>query len=136
MSNYYEILGVRVDATQAEIKSAFKRLAFVHHPDTNQGNREAEERFKYLNEAYKTLSNATLRKKYDYKSKISPATPLQYKYHQGGFYRSTMSTNVRKPIYKAPREVFQSKKRDIDFYLFWISLAMLILLGGVFYARL
>jgi curved DNA-binding protein len=63
--DYYQILGVPPDADQKTIKQAYRKLARQHHPDVNPGNKEAEERFKEINEAYQALSNAEQRKKYD-----------------------------------------------------------------------
>ena len=64
MSNYYEILGVSKDATQAEIKSAFRKKARELHPDVNK-TPDAEEKFKELGKAYETLSNEEKRSLYD-----------------------------------------------------------------------
>jgi curved DNA-binding protein CbpA len=65
MANYYEILEVSKTATDAEIKSAFRRLARKYHPDTNKEDKNAEEKFKELNTAYEVLRNALKRKDYD-----------------------------------------------------------------------
>ena len=65
MKDYYEILGVPRNATETEIKKAFRGLALKHHPDRNQGNREAEEKFKVINEAYSVLSDGEKRAHYD-----------------------------------------------------------------------
>lgn len=64
--NYYEILGVDRNASQDEIKSAYRKLALKYHPDRNQGSAEATERFKEINDANDTLSDPEKRKKYDY----------------------------------------------------------------------
>ena len=64
MANYYEILGVSKEATQAEIKSAFRKKARELHPDVNKAP-DAEERFKELGKAYETLSNEEKRSLYD-----------------------------------------------------------------------
>jgi curved DNA-binding protein len=63
--DYYQTLGVARDASQADIKKAFRKLARENHPDKNPGNPEAERRFKAVNEANAVLSDADKRKKYD-----------------------------------------------------------------------
>jgi molecular chaperone DnaJ len=65
MDDYYEILGVPRNATQEEIKSAYRRLALRHHPDRNPGNRQAEERFKRISEAYRILGDSEKRQLFD-----------------------------------------------------------------------
>ncbi len=62
--DYYEVLGVGRNATDEEVKKAFRRLAFKHHPDHNH-DAEAEDRFKEINEAYEVLSDADKRSAYD-----------------------------------------------------------------------
>jgi curved DNA-binding protein len=63
--DYYEILGVPPDADKKVIQQTYRQLARKFHPDVNPGDKEAEERFKTINEAYQALSNEERRKKYD-----------------------------------------------------------------------
>jgi len=63
--DYYEVLGVAKGATEAEIKSAYRKLAVRYHPDKNPGDHEAEEKFKEAAEAYSVLSDAEQRARYD-----------------------------------------------------------------------
>ncbi|HET9591045.1 MAG TPA: DnaJ C-terminal domain-containing protein [Anaerolineales bacterium] len=63
--DYYEILGVSPDADEKTIKQTYRKLARQYHPDVNPGNKDAEEKFKAINEAYQALSNPEQRKKYD-----------------------------------------------------------------------
>ena len=63
--DYYKTLGVSKDASQNDIKKAYRKLAVKYHPDKNQGNKNAEERFKELSEAYEVLRDPEKRRKYD-----------------------------------------------------------------------
>lgn len=65
MSTYYDLLGVNKSSTQDEIKKAYRKMAHQHHPDKNQGNKEAESKFKEINNAYETLSDPQKRANYD-----------------------------------------------------------------------
>jgi molecular chaperone DnaJ len=63
--DYYEVLGVKKDASQQEIKKAFRKLARKFHPDVNPGDKSAEQKFKEINEAYEILGDEQKRQQYD-----------------------------------------------------------------------
>ena len=63
--DFYEVLGVEREATDQQIKSAYRKLALKHHPDRNPGDKQAEERFKEAAEAYAVLADAQKRSLYD-----------------------------------------------------------------------
>src|ERR1044071_8220239 len=63
--DYYTVLGVPSSATQEEIKKQYRKLAAKHHPDKNQNDPKAAERFKEISEAYQVLGDADKRKQYD-----------------------------------------------------------------------
>jgi molecular chaperone DnaJ len=63
--DYYEVLGVSKDATETDIKKAYRKLALKYHPDKNPGNKEAEDKFKEAAEAYEVLRDSNKRSRYD-----------------------------------------------------------------------
>ncbi len=79
--DYYKILGVDKNATQEEIKRAYRKLAMKYHPDRNPGDKSAEEKFKEITEANEVLSDPEKRKKYD----TLGANWKQYQHAGGGF---------------------------------------------------
>jgi curved DNA-binding protein len=64
-TDYYEVLGLKKGASEAEIKKAYRKLAVKYHPDKNPGDKAAEDKFKEINEAYAVLSDAQKRAQYD-----------------------------------------------------------------------
>ncbi len=63
--SYYDTLGVAKNASEAQIKKAYRTLAMKYHPDKTQGDKASERKFREISEAYETLSDAKKRKNYD-----------------------------------------------------------------------
>jgi DnaJ-class molecular chaperone len=94
MKDYYRILEVSESASQQAIKSAFRKLAFKYHPDTNPGNeKQAEERFKEINEAYAVLGDKAKRQQYDLARKggFAGAGYRGFQYSQQDIFQSIFS---------------------------------------------
>lgn len=70
--DYYEVLGIQKGASDDEIKRAFRKLAIKYHPDKNQGDKEAEQKFKEINEAYQVLSDPEKKAQYDQFGTVDP----------------------------------------------------------------
>lgn len=75
MTSYYDILGISNDATEADIKKAYRSLSLKYHPDRNPSE-DAKEKIQKINEAYETLGDSALRKQYDAKDNVAP--PAQF----------------------------------------------------------
>ena len=84
--DYYKILGVSKDASQDEIKKAYRKLAIKLHPDRNPGDKEAEAKFKEAAEAYEVLGDEKKRKEYD-----NPHSLHVNKLVCGGFPRNSLA---------------------------------------------
>ena len=93
--NYYEILGVTPDASNDEIKKAFRRLARKYHPDVNPGDKQAEERFKDINEANEVLSDPSRRSQYDQVGNFFKKKGFTRKAAKTSPVRTTFSRNGR-----------------------------------------
>ena len=112
--DYYKVLGVQRNASQDEIKKAFRKLARKHHPDVNPGDKKAEARFKEINEAYEVLSDPDKRQKYD---TLGPNWQEQFGFGgTGPFGRTGTGTRTRTsggvpfdfdpdPILQAPSQI-------------------------------
>ncbi|MBX9809794.1 DnaJ domain-containing protein [Candidatus Gracilibacteria bacterium] len=89
--DYYTSLGVNKNATEAEIKKAYKKKAMEYHPDKNAGDKKAEAKFKEINEAYQTLGDTAKRKNYDQfgSAEANPFGGMGGNPFGGGQYRSS-----------------------------------------------
>jgi len=95
VKDYYQILGIPDDASQQDIKGAFRRLAFKHHPDTNPGKeKQAEDRFKEINEAYAVLGDKAKRQQYNFARKGIFAGYPGFQYSQQDIFRGTFSNQA------------------------------------------
>jgi len=100
--DYYEVLGVKKTATEEEIKKAYRKLAMKHHPDRNPGNKQAEERFKEINEAYAVLSDRGKRQQYD---QFGPSGFSQ-RYSQEDIFRGFDINDLFKDLGFSTNDVF------------------------------
>ena len=79
--DYYQTLGLTLEASEQDIKKAYRKLAMQYHPDRNGGDPESEERLKVINEAYHILGNEEKRRRYD----LFYRQPLKnYAFYEGG----------------------------------------------------
>jgi len=110
--NHYQTLGVDQDASEGDIKKAYRKLARKYHPDHNQGDKAAEERFKEVAEAYSVLSDAKKRRLYD-----SPADPFSAMGFN--FFGGRQSHRSRRPDRSMPTRGQDLKfVKDIPLYYF------------------
>ncbi len=111
--NYYEILGISEGASVREIKSAYKRLAKLYHPDVNPDGTAAHERFKEISEAYEILSDARKRKAYDVSGASASADGDSWGYQDrgDGFDQGSFMYNVMQEMIRRYPNGFPGKKK-------------------------
>lgn len=85
MNDYYSILGISKNATQEEIKKAYRNLAFKYHPDRNPDDKRAEEKFKKISEAYDTLGDEKKRAEYDRFGSAGTSYNSENSYYQNSY---------------------------------------------------
>lgn len=123
MINYYAILDIDQDASSTELRAAYKRQAMVYHPDRNAGDKDAEEQFKLVNEAYHVLSDPLKKAKYD--AGLDPYSPNHF---SDEYWRE-----VKKRRYYAYRRAQTYTYRvDRDYYQVQaLAFLVFILLSGL-----
>lgn len=113
--DYYEILQVERSSSGEEIKRSYKRLAFEYHPDRNPGDREAEEKFKKINEAYQVLSDPNKRARYDSFGHISAEGIFSDIDFESGF--SDIFGNLFEEVFNAGGAEKARRGRDLKYSL-------------------
>lgn len=111
--DYYKILGVGKESSTDEVKKAYRKLALKFHPDKNPGNKEAEEKFKRINEAYAVLSDPAKRKEYD---QFGSADSFKQKFSQEDIFRGFDLNEILRDLgfgFGSPRQQgFSQTKTD------------------------
>jgi len=135
--DYYRILGLKEEASDEEIKKAYRRLALQCHPDRNPGDKEAEERFKEISEAYGVLIDKEKRRQYDrFRHMGFEGAELGFRYSQEDIFRD---------LFKNPyaRDIFEELSREFHRFGFQFDQAFFnrvffggrgFIFGGVFIA--
>jgi len=111
--DYYKILRVSPDATENEIKKAFRVLAIKYHPDKNPGKNEAEEKFKEINEAYNVLSDPEKKKKFDDMRNIRNSGFKKENFNSA-YDNFNFSYKYNRPSYEDPKKLWEEFKRDYN----------------------
>ena len=147
MENYYNILNVSNNADEDQIKQAYRALAMKYHPDKNQGNKIAEEKFKRISEAYSVLSDPQKRREYDF-TMSSPFSSSErtYTYDQNTNpfgddifssnwwknWRNVRSENAKKREKISRREAFRILIRGIILTIAGLLLFKSVIFLGIF----
>ncbi len=106
MADYYQLLGIRHDASSTEIRTAYKKLAMLYHPDRNPDNKEAEELFKLINEAYHVLADPLKRSNYNARFSFHPQS-----YHSSAHDTSEYWRQYHRQRYEQWRQAQQGTYR-------------------------
>ncbi len=98
MNDYYSVLGISKNATQEEIKKAYRNLAFKYHPDRNPDNKEAEEKFKKISEAYDVLGDEKKRAEYDRFGSAGSSYSSENSYYQNNYQNYYQQQSYSNPF--------------------------------------
>lgn len=146
MVDYYNILGIQKSAGAAELKSAYKKMAKLYHPDKNRGDKAKEERFKLINEAYQTLSDNAKRVIYDhkldfflYQQRLKQTAANQAPPHVDASNPYSTSYRTRPDMSEDPSQQGRhysppsprKKERVSDHYILGVTLFIIIAVGCV-----
>jgi len=118
--NYYQILEIDKNATQEEIKKAYRKLSLKYHPDKNHGNKEAEEKFKEINKAYQILSDPETRNTYDIYGEDFGSMG------SSGSDTSSNINEIRREFAKAEAEKLELKKQMLTVQMQSLSILLII----------
>lgn len=112
--DYYKILRVSPSATENEIKKAFRTLAIKYHPDKNPNNKEAEEKFKEINEAYNVLIDKDKRKKFDEIRNLKSKKFKKENFQSSKSHNFDFSYKNNTQSYEDPKKMWEEFKRDYN----------------------
>ncbi len=110
-TDYYKILGINKNASEEEIKKSYRKLAMKYHPDHTKGNKEAEEKFKKISEAYAVLSDKEKRKQYD----MFGSNGFHQRYSQEDIFKGFDFSNIFKEFGFGGGNFFSGKKGGASF---------------------
>lgn len=111
--NPYSVLGLHNSASKDEIRKAYRNLARKYHPDSNPGNKEAEEKFKEINDAYAILSDEKKKEKYDYEASMKNSKSNEEMFQQKTGQRVPHTTQTQRTSSNQAKKDFKMDKESI-----------------------
>lgn len=111
--NPYSVLGLHNSANKDEIRKAYRSLARKYHPDSNPGNKEAEEKFKEINDAYAILSDEKKKEKYDYEASMEKSNNKEDMFQQKAGQRAARTTQPQRTSSNQAKKDFKMDKESI-----------------------